>query len=483
MFEKLLRWFRTMFDQLFGQGIATDIILSDRMSSAISLWAQMYEDRAPWCNNKNDVHSLRLPGAIASEFARLVTSEMEITLSGGVRADFLQQQLVLFLGSIRRHVEQGCALGGVVFKPYVLGDTLAIDVVQGDGFFPTSFDTANHMTGAIFVQQLKRKDVIYTRAEHHEFQNGVHTIDNKAFASHSSFAIGSPIDLASVPEWAGITPSISISNVDRPLFAYFRVPQANRQDRFSPLGTSVYADAVRTIRECDEQFGRLLWEYEGGQLAVDVAEDLLEHRADGSVETPRLNKRLYRGRSVTSRDQSFYEVFAPQLRDESYRKGLNVILQRIEFQCGLAYGTLSDPQIIEKTATEVNFSKQRSYSTVHDLQKSLQNALDDLLYSMDTRTAACASPAGKPAQTGKRICQRRYIRISIRTTIGPTHLTRLTVWMCPRAPATRTCRPTPIRWPPSSPTAGACKPLSANSCHTSQKVIRPRWWNWTAAAP
>jgi len=251
------------------------------------------------------------------------------------------------------------------------------------------------MTGAIFIQQIKRKNVIYTRAEHHEYSNGVHAIDNKAFASHTSFSIGTPIELTSVPEWADIQPTVRIENVDRPLFAYFRVPQANRQDRHSPLGTSVYAEAVDTIRDADEQYGRLLWEYDGGQMAVDIAEDLLMHGPDGVTAVPKLSKRLYRKRSVSSRDQNFYQIFAPQLRDESYRRGLDLILKRIEFQCGLAYGTLSDPQSTEKTATEVTASKQRSYSTVRDIQLALQTALDDLVYAMDALTTLYQlAPAG-----------------------------------------------------------------------------------------
>lgn len=382
MFGKMLRWLRTLLNQMLNQG-NDDIAISDKMSSAIELWARMYEDGGPWCNAKSGIHSLRLPAAIASEFARLVTMEMEVTLSGSPRADYLQAQLEPLLRDIRHHVEVGCALGGAVFKPYVTSNGIAIDVVQGDSFFPTTFDTSNRMTGAIFVEQIKRKNMIYTRAEHHEFSGGVHIIENKAFASRSGISLGSPIELSSVPEWAEIQPIVSIENVDRPLFAYFRVPSANRTDRHSPLGVSVYSGAEDTIRDADEQFGRYLWEYEGGQMAVDIAEDLLQHKPDGEATVPQLQKRLYRSRNVATRDQNFYQVFAPQLRDESYRRGLNTILQRIEFQCGLAYGTLSDPQSIEKTATEINASKQRSFSTVHDIQLALQTALDDLIYAMD----------------------------------------------------------------------------------------------------
>ena len=380
MFEKMLKWLRSLLDRMFQED---DIVISDRMSSAIELWSRMYEDGGPWCGNKSGLHSLRLPAAIASEFARLVTLEMEVSITGTPRADFLQAQLSPFLDEIRNYVEFACALGGIVFKPYVSDGGIVVDAVQGDCFFPTAFDSSNRMTGAIFIDQIKRKRSIFTRAEHHEFRGGVHTIENKAFESRSSFSLGSEIELSSVPEWAQIQPVVSIENLDRPLFAYFKIPLANRIDRHSPLGVSVYSEATDTIRDADEQYGRLLWEYEGGEMAVDVAEDLLEHKEDGEVKVPKLQKRLYRQRNVAAKDQNFYEIFAPQLRDGSYRNGLDTILKKIEFQCGLAYGTISDPQNVEKTATEIQSSKQRSFSTVHSIQTALGNALDDLVYSMD----------------------------------------------------------------------------------------------------
>ena len=59
------------------------------------------------------------------------------------------------------------------------------------------------------------------------------------------------------------------------------------------------------------------------------------------------------------------------------------MLKRIEFQCGLAYGTLSDPQNVDKTAEEIRSSKQRSYTTVKDLQRALSTALQDLVYAVN----------------------------------------------------------------------------------------------------
>ena len=128
MFEKMLRWLRSVLDRMFDENsTASDIAISDKMSSAIDLWTRMYEDGGPWCGK--DLHSLRLPAAIASEFGRLVTLEMEVSVTGSGRATFLQQELNPFLDKLRNYTETGCALGGIVFKPYVSNDGMAIDVV------------------------------------------------------------------------------------------------------------------------------------------------------------------------------------------------------------------------------------------------------------------------------------------------------------------------------------------------------------------
>ena len=77
------------------------------------------------------------------------------------------------------------------------------------------------------------------------------------------------------------------------------------------------------------------------------------------------------------------QVYAPAIRDTSLFNGLNHILQRIEFNVGLAYGTISEPQDVEKTAEEIRTSKQRSYVHVSAMQNSLEHALRQLVYAMD----------------------------------------------------------------------------------------------------
>lgn len=383
MFEKLLKWLRGLLNQMFDDAVGSpDIVISSKMENALPLWVAIYECGGPWCSAEKNIHSLCLGPAIAQEFSRLVTMESEIACTGSARADWLMQQARPLWDALPATVETACALGGCVFKPYVQGDHIAVDVVQEDCFFPTTFDTSGRMTGAIFTDQIKRRNTIYTRLEHHEFQNGTETVRNLAFASSTTAQLGREIPLTEVPEWADLAPEARIDHLTRPLFAYFRVPTANRTDRHSPLGASVYALAVETIRDADIQYGSLLWEYKGGELAIDVDAMAIRQAPDGALQMAARDKRLYR--HIVNGNTQLWNTFAPALRDASYLNGLDAMLRRIEFQCGLAYGTISNPQSVEKTAEEVRAGKQRSYATVRLIQQALQAALEDLFCAMDT---------------------------------------------------------------------------------------------------
>ena len=376
MFSKMLSWVKSTILKLLGQE-STELTISPKMENLIDLWARLYEGTEAG-------ESLKLPVSIASEFARLVVVESEISITGGSRADWMEKQLSPFLQKLQEYVEYACAMGGEVFKPYVSGDSIIIDTVQADSFFPTAFDTSGRMTGAVFVEQIVRGNCIYTRAESHEFMKGREVIRNKAFSSTTNAALGKEIDLTAVPEWAEIAPEIAISEIDRPLFAYFRIPLANNRERHSPLGVSVFANAVQSIRDADEQYKRLIWEYDGGQLAIDVAASAIRKAPDGSLSMDKREQRLYRRNLETGiASGDFYHAFAPSLRDSSYIAGLDSILKKVEFQCNLAFGTFSDPASVEKTATEMKISKQRSFSAVSSIQHSLENALDDLAYAVD----------------------------------------------------------------------------------------------------
>lgn len=114
------------------------------------------------------------------------------------------------------------------------------------------------------------------------------------------------------PEWADIAPEVRIE-VERPLFAYFRIPLANRNDRHSPLGASVYAPAVDTIHDADEQFAACCGSTRAASLPLMwTLRPCAPPGTVGSRWTQR-SGRLYRGCMTGNvADRTLFNVFAPR---------------------------------------------------------------------------------------------------------------------------------------------------------------------------
>ena len=360
--------------------IGVEVAVSDKMSNEIDLWAKMYKNEPPW--KEKNIKLCGLPAAIAGEFARLVTLELKTEVTGN---DFINEEYQAVVSDIRKYTEYACAKGGLAMKPYASEGHIEVDMVQADRFFPTKFNSRGEVTAAVFAESLTVGKKVYTRLEYHQHEGTMYHINNKAFVKQdfdNVEVLGKEVPLTAVPEWANLQEEVTLKNVKMPLFAYFKIPNANNVDDTSPLGVSVYSRAINDIKEADNQWTRLLWEFEGSELAIDADITLFKKDDKGNYEFPKGKDRLFRMMDLDDNAEK-YKVFAPAIRDENLINGFNAILRRIEFNVGLAYGTLSDPNTVDKTAEEIKASKQRSYSTVSDIQKSLQTALEQLVYAMD----------------------------------------------------------------------------------------------------
>lgn len=388
IFKSFVRKVRSMFDSNIIRSVSeiaeNDNIASQRMMDAIELWIEMYRGNAPWLG-KNP-QSLGIPTLIAAEMARLVTIEMEANVAGSPMAEFLDEQLKAVKKDIRTNVEYACAGGGLVFKPCVAGEKIVTEVIQANAFYPFAFDNNLKITGAYFLYRKWNGKKIYSRLEKHELVGTNYKITNTAYESTFEEALGKKCLLSAIPEWAEIQEEVNISNIESPLFSYFRIPLGNTIDLRSPLGVSVYSRATDNIREADKQYQRLLWEYEGGELAIDASEDAFK-RVNGAPQLPEGKERLFRTNNLdaaTISGTGLLSAWAPTLRDQNYLNGLNRLLISIEDSCCVSRGTISNPDVEARTATELKILKDRKYATVTDIQMSLQDALDDLISAMHT---------------------------------------------------------------------------------------------------
>lgn len=367
------------------------LCMSNTMTEAISLWTDLFLDEPPWrFDPEEPMQSLGIAVSVAGEYARLATIEMKSEITGSERGEYLNQVYQNVLKRLRVQTEYGCAKGGLIFKPYLSGAALAVDYVQADYFYPTAFDGSGRITGVIFLEKLVRGNQVFRRLEYHHLESQGCVIENLAFVSRVSAwgdqapTLGKQIALSEVTEWSSLESKVVLEGVDRLLVGYFKMPLANHVDPDSPLGVSAFSRAVDLIHQADAQWTRILWEYEGAELAIHADRGLFKKDKRGELELPKHRERLYRTLPAFQDEGiSGLQTFSPEIRDHSLFNGLNNMLRRIEFQCALAYGTLSDPQNVDKTAEEIKSSKQRSYATIKDVQKALQTALEDFIYAMN----------------------------------------------------------------------------------------------------
>lgn len=362
---------RAVAEREFG----TSPAVSMTMEQQIALWYAMLVNTPPWqdCN----VKAVGLPAAICREVTRPTLVEFTANITGSQRADYLNDGFRLAKENFGKALELGLALGGVALKPYIYGDKLLVDMTGAAGFQPTKFDPTGRCIGGVFRDKpVKVNGKYYVRLESHDLTDTVYTIKNKAYYSDSTGSVGAPAPLEVVPEWADIQEEVTIQNMDGPLFAYFKPPIANTADTNSLCGMSIYGDAatVELIKQADEQWERLWWEFKSGERKVLM---------DGNTSTANMfDKRLFEIGAFTA-DGDFYQFLNPELRNDAVYKGFQDVLRRIEFNVGLSYGDISDPQTVEKTATEIRSGKQRKYVLISSIQTALEHTFDALIYAMD----------------------------------------------------------------------------------------------------
>ena len=409
--------------------LGVQTMMTDRQQAALEEWYRV-AIRGEAANRDPDTKSLGLPAAICTELARLATLEMEVRVQGSPRADWLNRKLQKVLSPRRRRIlAVALALGSGAWKPYQTGSDIGVSFVPADSIYPIATSPDGDLTEAVFVNRIQDSRHFYNRLEwmhvltspldyHDKERELLEMLDvapaanypcvqviNLVYMSSQRDSLGERVPLSARPEWQDVEPIAYLPGLTALPCGYFVTPIINTLDPASEMGAAIFAPALPQIIDADVQFTRLDWEYEGGELGVDVDETYLTPPGEGGLpltdaeslrrfgvpaaalrKAPEHRDRLFRGLNINTgiaEGGTFYQVYAPALRDGSYLSGLNQYLRHVESKAGLSYGVLSQVADVEKTATEIISSRQKLYATVSDIQAALEDALHGLIAALN----------------------------------------------------------------------------------------------------
>ena len=378
LINKVRGWWHKMFDyNKIVSDFGLEMQTSKDILDAIQEWNKIYNKQESWVNK--NTKSLHVARTMCEKVAKAVTVEFKSVCS----EPYVDKVYQRVLKKKRKYVEQMLGKSLIFFRPYFNGRDIKVNIVQADKFIPVGFDDDDNLTRYILIDQITEGNKIYTRLEYNEYKENKIYIKNICYKGEKDGVIlSSKISLANVNKWKDLEEEQTIEGVDRLIGGFATVPTSNDLDNDSPVGQPIYQNALETIEEVDHQFSRIIHEYEGTELAVDIDESILKPDKNGEFTVPKGKERYFRKWNLDETKDESLSVFSPEIRDNPLFNGLNEYLIQIESACHLSHGTLAKPEAIEKTAQEIKASKQDYYVTVSDIQSTLQDAFDDLLYGI-----------------------------------------------------------------------------------------------------
>lgn len=383
--------FKTNAEKEFG----VDIISSDFMEIAQTEWQNIIKGRPYWTSD--DVRTINFAKFLCYYTSKKTCLDLNVTISGSDRADYINQCIsAMIKKSIRDKVEDACGAGGIILKPSgTYNPAGAIDYVMPGSFAVTEKNSNGDILGIIFIDRQVKGDDYYTRLEYQHFTSSItdggenvgrtYKIENKAFKSKGSDSLGRSIALTDVPEWKDVPESITISNVEKPLFGYFKMPYNNTIDYASPEGVAVFANCIEELRNLDVAWSRKDDEVFDSQHLTFIDENALLKRDTNTGDKKRLKlPRFVKGLKHGVDANSTIDEHIPTMLTEQRVADINSILSMISTKAGFSQGQfVLDRKTGVATATEIESDDSETVETINDIRSSLKSAIKDLIYALD----------------------------------------------------------------------------------------------------
>lgn len=377
-------------------------------------------------NAQRELFRLNAAKAVCAEIASLVWGEecqVNVTMDGRESTEdnpdplnaFIQKVLSenAFREKMQENIEQACALGGAAIKVWhdVRRDRegkeidgtgkIMLGYAMADQFVPISWDNAK-VNEAVFISRVAKAGWYYTRLEWHTWDGMTYTVRNELYRSEqqkgangdSQDILGIRVPLAEMYPFLN---EETIIPVGESLFCYWRTPVANNLDDNSPLGMSIYGNALETLRALDICYDSFVREFRLGKKRIIVPARAVRTVADPTTGALRryfdANDESYE--ALASDDPNDLKITdnSVELRVEEHISAINAFLSILCLQIGFSANTFTfDEKHGIKTATEVISENSKTYKTIKTIQNQLAPAIEHLvrnivdvaaLYNMD----------------------------------------------------------------------------------------------------
>lgn len=356
----------------------------------INGWGNVFEGRPPWekvrvqgleKKQERKLNMLNTAKVLCDCFSDLTFSEqVEITIDDKTYQQYIDKQLNVngFWKRIPDLLSIAYALGGCCVKVFAENGKPRIDYIHADKFIPAGWNGAGIFDG-IFSAVTVRGGKYYTLIE----RQSVGKAEYKLFKSETGGSLGSETELSEL--YGSLPPTVDYCGTV-PMFSYFKPAVSNNAEYDVPLGMSIYANSLDTLKALDVAFDSFSREFILGKKRIIIPAACVRTVTNTDGEFVRYfdaNDEAFVALNMEDTENFKITDNTIELRVEEHVAAINALLNILCFQVGLSAGTLSfDAVQGVKTATEVVSQDSKTQRTIKSNKNLLTEMIEGLIHSL-----------------------------------------------------------------------------------------------------
>ena len=344
----------------------------------IALWKSWYKGKIEKFhtyeiyNGKKHVKceraSLCMAKKVCEDWANLLLNE-KVTISTSDDASTKLINEILSRNNFRvranQLIETAFALGTGAFVEYLNGDDIGIDYIRADMIFPISYDMRG-VTECAFASEKVINDKKYAYIQLHVLENGFYVVKNRLFDMETGEQVPPPADVKE--DYS--------THRKEPLFQIITPNIVNSYNFASPMGMSVFANAIDILKGIDLVYDSYCNEYRLGKKRIIVPQTMAQAYSDETGTKPMFDERdtVFYGLNSGNDEMSITSI-DPSIRSAEHKEGLQEQLNLFSDSCGLGTDRYSFENQGVKTATEVISEKSELFQNLQKHEIILNHAL------------------------------------------------------------------------------------------------------------
>lgn len=361
--------------------------VDDAYYSQISLWQTWYQGKVSsfhtytQYNGQRKVTRQRKTMGMAKRFcedwaALLLNEKVRISVGNETAQAAMDAILKKNRFSVRANqlVELAFALGTGAFVEYLDGGEVVIDYVRGSMIYPLVWDNGI-ITECAFASERKQgaEKYIYLNI-HRKDGQGQYIVENKMFRRK-----GDTITPADLPE--GVADEV-MTGSEVPYFQIITPNIVNNADLSSPMGISVFANAIDNLQNIDLVFDAYDNEFRLGKKRVLVPLTLTQTTmADSGVTKPVFDDNDVEFYVIDTGEQNTQKIeeMNGALRYDAFEAGIKTAINLAAYKCGFGENRYRFESGTAMTATQVISQDSDLFRNLKKHELVLDAALQGLI--------------------------------------------------------------------------------------------------------